>query len=232
MDKLIIHLGIQFLPLYINSFLKLDIFSDNLKSEMINRILYITNKSLREPIFRSIKFLYPIFYRIDNIEKGKYDINNENKRVNNIGLINEEYNIIQKPLLLRLSKDVIYFDCAYLIDDGTFIYIFIFNKIDIKFYQDLFNVNTFEEAKNLGNISFNQDNESELNQRLLNIFSQIRNDNDDYCQPIRIFFWDENCINIPIINEFLKEDKLYEFSNYSEYLCTIHQKIQQKMDEY
>ena len=232
LDQLIIPLGIQFLPLYINWFLKLDIFSDNIKHEMINQVLYITNKLLREPIFRSIKFLYPKFYRIDDIEKGQYDINDENKRVDNIGLINEEYNIIQKPILLRLSKDVIDFDCAYLIDDGIFIYIFIFNQIDTQFFQDLFNVNTFEETKNLGSISFNQDNTSELNQRLLNIFSQIRNDNDDYCQPIRIFFWDENCINNPIINELLKEDKLYEFCDYPEYLCTLHQKIQQKMDEY
>ena len=42
----------------------------------------------------------------------------------------------------------------------------------------------------------------------------------------------EGLTPIFVVSEFLKEDKLYEFSNYSEYLCTIHQKIQQKMDEY
>ena len=41
-----------------------------------------------------------------------------------------KYNIIQKPILLRLSKDVIDFDCAYLIDNGYYIYLIIFNHIE------------------------------------------------------------------------------------------------------
>ena len=207
-SQLIIPLGIQYIPLYINSFFKLNIFSDNAKSNEINQILYIANKLLREPINRTIKFLYPKFYRIDNIKKGQYDINNEENRIYNIGLLNEKYNIINKPLLLRLSKDEIDFDSAYLIDDGIFINIFIFNQINSNFYQDLFNIGNFYDLKNIGINELNQENQTELNQRILNIISQLRNENEDYIQPIRIFFFEENDISNFILNQLLKEDEL------------------------
>ena len=226
-SQLIIPLGIQYIPSYINSFLKLNIFSDNAKSNEINQILYIANKLLREPINRTIKFLYPKFYRIDNIKKGQYDINNEENRIYNIGLLNEKYNIINKPLLLRLSKDEIDFDSAYLIDDGIFINIFIFNQINSNFYQDLFNIGNFYDLKNIGINELNQENQTELNQRILNIISQLRNENEDYIQPIRIFFFEENDISNFILNQLLKEDELNGYSNYTEYLCTIHKKIQE-----
>ena len=226
-SQLIIPLGIQYIPLYINSFFKLNIFLDNAKSDKINQILYIANKLLREPINRTIKFLYPKFYRIDNIKKGQYDINNEENRIYNIGLLNEKYNIINKPLLLRLSKDEIDFDSAYLIDDGIFINIFIFNQINSNFYQDLFNIGNFYDLKNIGINELNQENQTELNQRILNIISQLRNENEDYIQPIRIFFFEENDISNFILNQLLKEDELNGYSNYTEYLCTIHKKIQE-----
>ena len=226
-SQLIIPLGIQYIPSYINSFFKLNIFSDNAKSDEINQILYIANKLLREPINRTIKFLYPKFYRIDNIKKGQYDINNEENRIYNIGLLNEKYNIINKPLLLRLSKDEIDFDSAYLIDDGIFINIFIFNQINSNFYQDLFNIGNFYDLKNIGINELNQENQTELNQRILNIISQLRNENEDYIQPIRIFFFEENDISNFILNQLLKEDELNGYSNYTEYLCTIHKKIQE-----
>ena len=226
-SQLIIPLGIQYIPLYINSFFKLNIFLDNAKSNKINQILYIANKLLREPINRTIKFLYPKFYRIDNIKKGQYDINNEENRIYNIGLLNEKYNIINKPLLLRLSKDEIDFDSAYLIDDGIFINIFIFNQINSNFYQDLFNIGNFYDLKNIGINELNQENQTELNQRILNLISQLRIENDDYVQPIRIFFFEENDISNFILNQLLKEDELNGYSNYTEYLCTIHKKIQE-----
>ena len=226
-SQLIIPLGIQYIPSYINSFFKLNIFLDNAKSDKINQILYIANKLLREPINRTIKFLYPKFYRIDNIKKGQYDINNEENRIYNIGLLNEKYNIINKPLLLRLSKDEIDFDSAYLIDDGIYINIFIFNQINSNFYQDLFNIGNFYDLKNKGINELNQENQTELNQRILNIISQLRIENDDYIQSIRIFFFEENDISNFILNQLLKEDELNGYSNYTEYLCTIHKKIQE-----
>ena len=185
------------------------------------------NKLLREPIYSTTKFLYPKFYRIDNIEKEQTNINNY--RIENIGLINEKYNIIQKPLLLRLSKDVIDFDCAYLIDNGCYIYIFIFNHIEGNFYNDLFGVSTFEELKNLEDVILDEENQSDLNQRLLNIISQLRKENSGHFQPIRIFFFEENGIMNPILTDLLKEDRIEEYDNYPSYLCTLHKEIQSRI---
>ena len=187
------------------------------------------NKLLREPIYSTMKFLYPKFYRIDNIKGEQTNINNTIK-LENIGLINEKYNIIQKPLLLRLSKDVIDFDCAYLIDNGCYIYIFIFNQIDEEFYNDLFGVSSFEEAKNLEtSTSLNEENTNEINTRILNIISQLRKENSGHFQPVRIFFFEEKDISNPILVSLLKEDKIEEYDNYPSYLCTIHKEIQSRI---
>ena len=226
-NQLILPVSIRYLPLYVDSFLKTGILSNQNKTDMINQIIYIMNKLLREPIYSTTKFLYPKFYRIDNIEKEQTNINNY--RIENIGLINEKYNIIQKPLLLRLSKDVIDFDCAYLIDNGCYIYIFIFNHIEGNFYNDLFGVSTFEELKNLEDVILDEENQSDLNQRLLNIISQLRKENSGHFQPIRIFFFEENGIMNPILTDLLKEDRIEEYDNYPSYLCTLHKEIQSRI---
>ena len=229
-NQLILPSSIRYLPLYVDSFLKTGILSNQNKPEMINQIIYIMNKLLREPIYSTMKFLYPKFYRIDDIQKEqvypKFSI-----KIDNIGLIDEKYNIIQKPILLRLSKDIIDFDCAYLIDNGCYIYLFIFNHIEGNFYNDLFGVQTYEEAKNLETPTLDEENQSDINQRLLNIISQLRKENSGHFQPIRLFFFDENGINNPILSNLLKEDKIEEYDNYPGYLCKIHQEIQERIDE-
>ena len=223
-NQLILPISIRYLPLYIDSFLKTGILSNQNRPEMINYILYIINKLLREPIYSSMKFLYPKFYRIDDIE-GPQVNNSKSIKIENIGLVNEKYNIIQKPLLLRLSIDVIDFDCAYLIDNGNFIYLFIFNSIEGNFYNDLFNVPTYEEAKNLGVTNLDEENQSDLNQRLINIISQLRKENGGNYQPLRIIFLEENGIKNHILSDLLKEDKIDIYDNYPSYLCYIHKEI-------
>ena len=228
-NQLILPVSIRYLPLYVDSFLKTGILSNHNNPEMINQIIYIMNKLLREPIYSTTKFLYPKFYRIDDIEKEQINSNNSIK-IENIGLINEKYNIIQKPLLLRLSKDIIDFDCAYLIDNGCYIYIFIFNHIEGNFYKDIFGVETYEEAKNLSP-TLNEENESDLNQRLLNIITQLRKENSEHIQPIRLFFFEEGGIKNPILVDLLKEDKIDEYDNYPAYLCSLHREIQERIDD-
>ena len=231
-DQLILPLGIKYLPLYINSFFKMGILSSNIKNETINSILYITYKLLREPVCSTMKLLYPKFFRIDDVEYSQYDEYDETISIDNIGLFNEKINSMQKPLLLRLSKDVIDFDCAYLLDDGNIIYIFIFNQIKGNFYKDLFGVETFEEAKNMGINCLNEENQNDLNQRILKIISQLRKENGGKIQPLKLFFFDEKDIYNPILTYLLKEDNIGKFGNYPEYLCKLHQKIQEKMEEY
>ena len=227
-NQLILPVSIRYLPLYINSFLKTGILSNQNKKEMLNQIIYIMNKLLRDPIYSTTKFLYPKFYRIDNIEEGQTN-SNKTIKIENIGLINEKYNIIQKPLLLRLSKDVIDFDCAYLIDNGCYIYFFIFNHIEGNFYNDLFGVQTYEEAKN-SVTGLDEENQSDINQRLLNIISQLRKENGGYFQPVRLFFFEEGGIINPILSTLLKEDKIDEYDNYPSYLCNLHREIQERID--
>ena len=228
-NQLILPVSIRYLPLYVDSFLKTGILSNQNKPEMINQIIYIMNKLLREPIYSTTKFLYPKFYRIDNIESEQINSNNTIK-IENIGLTNEKYNIIQKPLLLRLSKDVIDFDSAYLIDNGCYIYIFVFNHIEGNFYNDMFGVETYEEAKNSAT-TLNEENQSDLNQRLLNIITQLRKENSEHIQPIRLFFFEEGGIKNPILVDLLKEDKIDEYDNYPAYLCTLHKEIQERIDD-
>jgi hypothetical protein len=228
-NQLILPVSIRYLPLYVDSFLKTGILSNHNNPEMINQIIYIMNKLLREPIYSTTKFLYPKFYRIDDIEKEQINSNNSIK-IENIGLTNEKYNIIQKPLLLRLSKDIIDFDCAYLIDNGCYIYIFIFNHIEGNFYKDIFGVETYEEAKSLSP-TLNEENESDLNQRLLNIITQLRKENSEHIQPIRLFFFEEGGIKNPILVDLLKEDKIDEYDNYPAYLCSLHREIQERIDD-
>ena len=228
-NQLILPVSIRYLPLYVDSFLKTGILSNQNKPEMINQIIYITNKLLREPIYSTTKFLYPKFYRIDNIESEQISTNKSIK-IENIGLINDKYNIIQKPLLLRLSKDIIDFDCAYLIDNGCYIYIFIFNHIEGNFYYDMFGVQSYEEAKSTVT-GLDEDNQSDINQRLLNIISQLRTENSGHFQPIRLFFFEEGGIINPILTNLLKEDKIDEYDNYPAYLCTLHREIQERIDD-
>ena len=228
-NQLILPVSIRYLPLYIDSFLKTGILSNQNRPEMTNQIIYVMNKLLREPLYSSMKFLYPKFYRIDNIDKMQTNINNSIK-IDNIGLLNEKYNIIQKPLLLRLSKDVIDFDCAYLIDDGYFIYLFIFNQIEGNFYNDLFGVDTFDEAKSIEDIGLDEDNQNDINIRLVNIISELRKENSGHFQPVRIFFFGENGIINPVLTDLLKEDRIEEYDNYPSYLCTLHKEIQARID--
>ena len=61
-NQLILPISIRYLPLYIDSFLKTGILSNQNRPEMHNYTLYIINKLLREPIYSSMKFLYPKFY--------------------------------------------------------------------------------------------------------------------------------------------------------------------------
>ena len=228
-NQLILPVSIRYLPLYVDSFLKTGILSNQNKPEMINQIIYIMNKLLRDPIYSTTKFLYPKLYRIDNIEIEQI---NENKsiKIENIGLVNEKYNIIQKPLLLRLSKDVIDFDCAYLIDNGCYIYLFIFNHIEGNFYFDMFGAQTYEEAKDTVT-NLDEENQSDINQRILNIVSQLRKENGGYFQPLRLFFFEESGIANPILANLLKEDKLDEYDNYPGYLCNLHREIQERIDD-
>lgn len=181
-------------------------------------------KFMRDPLYSTIKFLYPRFYRIDDV------VTYCCEPIENVGLLNEKYNIIQKPNLLPLSKDNIDFDCAYLIDNGDFINLFIFDQIDPNFYIDVFGVSSWEEGKEKeGELALNEENHTDINQRLLNIISQLRSENSGHFQPVRIFFVDEKTLRKPELAQLLIEDRVADETNYSDFLCMIHSEIQNRI---
>jgi hypothetical protein len=145
---------------------------------------------MHEPIYSTIKYLYPKFYRIDDIQQDqshKFKPTDDHV-VNNVGYDSEDIlGYITKPVILPLSLDNIDFDCSYLIDNGEFIDLIIFNLNNEDIYLELFGVSTWEEASvNFENL--NEANDSDLNVRLLNIINQLRKDNKGLTQPIRLNF--------------------------------------------
>ena len=229
-------MSIRYLPLYIDSFLKKGVLTKQKNSYSVNYVLSIIFKINRAPLYTVLKLLYPKFYRIDDIineeptENNPNIVKNEkfNKSLKNIGLLNQ-YNIIQKPYLISLSKDNIDFDSAFMIDDGNYITLIIFDQINSNFYQDLFGFGSYQEVIDNGIMTLDENNQSELNTRIFNIISQLRTENLGYFQPIRILFLTERDIYNPKLTSILIEDKVDEELSYPDYLCSIHNAIQQQL---
>ena len=140
--------------------------------------------------------------------------------------------------MLRLSKDSIDFDCAYLIDDGVYINIYVFESIEFDFYYNVFNcqdwddcikhyITTIEEEP-----EDNNKNKNDLKIRILNIINELRNENYGKTQPLRLYFLNERTwkVNKHIILKYLIEDSLNKYSNYVDFLCEIHRDIQKRLE--
>jgi protein transport protein SEC24 len=190
--QLILPASIKYLPLYLNSLIKKSLLKKIKKDVSFNSIIGLMNKLMREPIYHTCKFLYPKFFRIDDIQydqSSKFKDQDSEYIIHDIGLVNEKYtNLITKPYMLPLSLDHIDFYCAYLSDDGEYINLYIFNYINPQFYQELFGVESWEEAVQLDLEALDEGNTNDLNIRLLNIISQLRKDNKGFTQPVRLYF--------------------------------------------
>ena len=229
MSRLILPSTLKYFPIYINSFIK-------------NKDSFYNYLILSLPIYSVIKILYPKFYRIDDIQTDQTYISKNVKDKTlirkNLGYINESLNIIEKPYMLRLSKDSIDFDCAYLIDDGVYINIYVFESIEFDFYYNVFNcqdwddcikhyITTIEEEH-----EDNNKNKNDLKIRILNIINELRNENYGKTQPLRLYFLNERTwkVNKHIILKYLIEDSLNKYSNYVDFLCEIHRDIQKRLE--
>lgn len=230
-EQLVFPQTLKNLPLYINSFIKSGVIGGFINSVQNNESIWLFIKILRETIGSTIKFLYPRLYRIDDIQSDqihKFQVENS-EIIENVGCMNEKYNMIQKPYILPLSKDSIDFDCAYLLDDGLYITLFIFDHIKPTFYEDVFGVSTWKEAKeNFQSLS--EDNQSDLNIRILNIINQLRQDNvDNSYQPIRLMFYEDSGVYKQYTERYLIEDTVGKDMNYNDYLYTLHMTIKGKL---
>ena len=218
-SQLILPVSLRYLPLYLNSFIKKGILSKNNANFPANQLISCMCKLMRDPLSKTMKFLYPQFYRIDNIIT----------RDASIGTVNEQYKIIRKPEMLPLSKDNIDFDCAYLIDNGEYISVFVFDQIDEAFYVDIFGVRSWDDAVQQGVAALNEDIDSELNTKVFNIISQLRYENAGHYQPICVHFLNEASIAKKELAQLLIEDKVNDEVNYSQFLCMIHDQIQRSI---
>lgn len=100
--------------------------------------------------------------------------------------------------------------------------------IDDNFYSDVFGVGNLTEGKqNQEQMMLNEDNHSDIIQRILNIISELRK--CGHFQPIRVFFVDESTLRKPELAQFLVEDRVNEEVNYSDFLCMIHTEIQKRI---
>ena len=227
-DEFLYPNGLKFLPLYIHSFLKRGSLNYPQKGSNYVKSVYLLMKIMREPILNTIKFLYPKMYRIDNIENEQYSAISEGLILSHsdIGNYNSEFNFYQKPMLIRLSKDCIDMDKSYLIDDGNYISLIIFDKLNKDFYLNLFNLNSFEEIKKNKILSLDEDNENNLNVKLFNIIYQLRNENNGFNQPIRLFLFNEKNIYDNNLLYLLIEDKIGFEPNYPNFLFKLNNLIQ------
>ena len=193
-------------------------------------LLNLRNKMMRTSIDKCIKFLFPRFYRIDDIVFDQTylakNIIDKSLIIQNIGEVNK-YGIIQKPYMLRLSIDNIDFDSAYLIDDGEYIDFLVFNYIEYDFYDDVFHQATWSDCVERNVSEIVEDDSREINKKIRSVIDELRKENMNTIQPLRIFFMNERSIgNNTYLYTKLIEDEFGRECNYVDYLCSLHADIQ------
>lgn len=240
--QLILPASVKYYPLYMNSFIKKFISRRNKQGIPANLLIDLINKFMKDPLYNTVKQLYPKFYRIDDIQSdqsSKFAGVDGDYVIKDVGNPNEKHNFITKPFLLPNSLDHVDFDCAYLSDDGEYLTIYVFNFCDPQFYQELFGVNSWEEAVALNVDTLDESNTNDLNTRILNIVNQLRKDNKGKIQPARVIFleyiyfiiiFSDKSYSHPELVSILIEDKTKFESNYVDFLCNLHEEIQKKMN--
>ena len=226
-SQLVLPSTLKYYPLYLYSFKRrLKLYSLNKSLHLLN----LRNKMMRTSIDKCIKFLFPRFYRIDDIVFDQTylakNIIDKSLIIHNIGEVNK-YGIIQKPYMLRLSIDNIDFDSAYLIDDGEYIDFLVFNYIEFDFYDDVFHQATWSDCVERNVSEIVEDDNREINKKIRSVIDELRKENMNTIQPLRIFFMNERSIgNNTYLYTKLIEDEFGRECNYVDYLCSLHADIQ------
>lgn len=233
--QLILPSSMKYLPMYLNSFIKKYLFSHQKKSPPLtaNVLIDLMNKMTREPVYSTIRYLYPKLYRIDNMQyEQSYQLRDKTILLDNIGLVKERYGNVQLPFMLPLSLDHIDFDSAYLIDNGEYIHLFIFNYINGEFYNELFNANDWNECveRQITGLEQEENINSDLYIRINNTIDQLRRDNGGCNQVVKTFFLSDRMYNSVELMSLLIEDKFNDEPNYVDFLCKLHEDIQRNMN--
>ena len=206
LGQLILPPQIKYLPCFLNSLFKKEIFITNKNNISPLKINYLINFYINCPLYSFILHLYPKMYKI-NLDK--------------LNTINNKK---------RLSLEIIKLNRAYLILNGEFLDFFIFNKEKKEFYKLLFGKDDFiscriDNVYNLNEIDLN----NEIGEYLNNFIENKKYENFGNYMPLRLFFLNQNsCLKNDNFKMNFIEDSFYDEISYSDFLMSLHKKIEQK----
>ena len=208
-SQLILPAQLKFLPVYINSFFKKIYFKKYKNLEAITTILSLRHFFSRVSLYSILLYLYPKLYKV---------------KLENIDFARKA----------RLSRENIKADRMYICSNGQYVDLYIFNYLEDKYYNTIFNLNNFQEC--ISNIENNQIlneetlSQDETGQKLLNFIEDRKKENIGFYSPLRIFFVEkEKATNFEELKNLLVEDEINMERSYCYELVYIHNNIESKI---
>ena len=207
--QLILPAQIKFLPVLMNSFFKKIYFKKNKNLDTITTMIAFKHFIIRCPIYSILLYLYPKLYKI------KF----------------EDLNLKKK---IRLSGENVKGDRFYLCCNGIFVDLYVFNYLEMKYYNLFFGYNSFDECiKDIENCKiFKEENleQSDDGKIISEFIEDKRKENIGFYAPVRIFFVQkENALKFEELKNLLVEDEINLEESYCNELVNIHNKIEYKV---
>ena len=184
--QLILPAQLKFLPVYINSFFKKIYFKKFKNLESITSILSLRHFFGRSSLNSILLYLYPKLYKV---------------KLENIYFAKK----------VRLSGENIKADRMYICSNGQYVDIYIFNYLEDKYYNTLFNLDNFNECisdiENNHILKEEKLSQNDVGQELLKFIEDRRKENIGFYSPLRIFFVEkEKAINFDELKNLLVEE--------------------------
>ena len=204
--QLVLPAQVKYLPVFINSFFKKGIYTANKGNFTSVYIIYLIHFYMKSPIYSIMLYLYPKMYKI-NLDK-----------LNNL--------YIKK----RLSLETIKLDRAYLISNGMFLDLYVFENEKSEFYQLFFGKEDYNSCIMDQVYSIEEGNlTGEIGDYLNNFIESKKCENFGNYSPLRIYFLDKNsCLKNEQLKSIVTEDSYYGEISYPDFLYSLHEKIQKK----
>ena len=204
--QLILPAQLKFLPVYINSFFKKIYFKKFKNLEAITSILALRHFFSRSSLYSILLYLYPKLYKV---------------KLENIDFARK----------VRLSGENIKADRMYICSNGQYVDIYIFNYLEDKYYNTIFNRNNFEECisdiENNHILNEEQLSQDEVGQDLLRFIEDRKKENIGFYSPVRIFFVEkEKATSFEELKNLLVEDEINMERSYCYELVYIHNKVE------
>ena len=204
--QLILPAQLKFLPVYINSFFKKINFKKFKNLEAITSILSLRHFFTRSSLYSILLYLYPKLYKV---------------KLDNIYLARK----------VRLSGENIKADRMYIGSNGQYVDMYIFNYLEDKYYNTIFNLNNFQECvlDIENNHILNEEvlSKDKTGQELLNFIEDRKKENLGFYCPLRIFFVEkEKAMNFEELKNLLVEDEINMERSYCYELVYIHNKVE------